>query len=56
MEDNNRFDFVVEEIEAIYEDFDVTVTQLILIRALIKDLIKVTKGENPSYNLSKIKK
>lgn len=56
MNEKDKLNFVCKEIEAIYQDFDITVEQLILERQFLKDLIAVSKDEKPFYSLNKIRK
>jgi len=56
MNENDRKDFVIKEIEAIYGEFNVYVGQLVLLKPFLKDLIAVAKGEAPKYNLDEIVK
>jgi len=46
--------FVKNELETIYEEFDVYINQLILLKPFMKDLIQVLNGKEPTYNLSDI--
>jgi len=46
--------FVKNELEAIYEEFDTYINQLILLKPFMKDLIQVLNGLEPSYRLSDI--
>lgn len=55
MNEQEQFTFVTKEIEAIYEDFDDKVNQLILLRYFLNNLLSVTKGAEPSYQFSEIK-
>lgn len=54
MNEQERFDFIVKELEAIYEDFDANVNHLILVRKFMKKLFEVTKGAEPLYSLNEI--
>lgn len=54
MDDNERFDYVKEELTAIYEELDNNINQQVLIRHFFKKLLNVANGENPDYQLSKI--
>lgn len=56
MNEIEKLKFINSEIEAIYEDFDTKINQLVLLRHFFKDLLAVTKGAEPSYQLSEIKK
>lgn len=48
-------DFVYKEIEAIYEELDKSVNQLVLIKKFLKKAIEVSKGKDLDYdNLIKI--
>lgn len=55
MEIQDQFEFVTKEIEAIYEDFDSNIEQLITIRAFLKITLNVIKGAKPFYQLSEVK-
>lgn len=55
MDDNERKKFVIEELEAIYEEIDNSINQLVLSRRFLKNLVNVSKGSEPNYdNLIKI--
>lgn len=55
MDEQDRQKFVEKELEAIYEEIDANINESILLRYFLKELIKVIKGAEPSYQLSKIK-
>lgn len=55
MNEKEKFEFIEQELEAIYEELDVNINQSILLRYFLKYLLKVVKGAEPSYQLSKIK-
>lgn len=48
--------FVKEEIAAIYEELDVCVKQLMLIRYFLNNLSSVADGKKADYQLNKILK
>lgn len=55
MQDKERKDFIINELEAIYEELDNSVNQLVLLRRFFGKLVDVSKGEEPDYdNLTKI--
>lgn len=55
MNDEERKIFVIEELEAIYEEIDNSINQLVLTRRFLKNLVEVSKGAEPNYdNLIKI--
>lgn len=56
MNSEERIKFIRNELKAIDEDFDPLVSQLMLLRGFLKDLIKVSEGKEPSYQLSEYKK
>ncbi len=47
-------DYIVMELDAIYEEFDKSVNQLILLRKFLKDLLRVSEGKIPLQSLNKI--
>ena len=54
MNENERLDFIYNEIEAIYEEIDNSVNHLVLIRRFLQKAVAVSKGEEPNYdNLAK---
>lgn len=54
MNDKEKLNYVCKEIEAIYQDFDTTVDQLILERKFLKELLKISQDKIPAYELNKI--
>lgn len=54
MNEKERQTFITNELEAIYEEFDIYVKQLLLLKPFLKDLIAVSKGADPSYDLSAV--
>jgi len=56
MNEQEKKDFVFKEIEAIYEEFNNDINHLVLLRHFFKDLVNVTKGEEPNYKVSDILK
>lgn len=49
MNECERKKFVEKEIEAIYEEIDGSIDQLILLRRFLKELVLVSKGAEPNY-------
>jgi len=49
MNEKERQEFVYKEIEAIYEEIDNSVNQLVLSRRFLKKAIEVSKGAEPNY-------
>lgn len=56
MTDEEMKNFVKEEIIAIYEELDVCVNQLVLIRYFLNNLSAITDGKKADYQLNKILK
>lgn len=55
MNEEERKKFVIEELEAIYEEIDNSINQLVLSRRFLKNLVNISKGAEPHYdNLIKI--
>lgn len=55
MNDEERKKYVTEELEAIYEEIDNSINQLVILRRFLKNLVNVSKGLEPNYdNLIKI--
>jgi hypothetical protein len=54
MNTEERQEFILKEIEAIYEEFDTYLNQLIILKPFIKDLIAVAKGADPTYQLKEV--
>lgn len=54
MNENERFDYVKEELNAIYEELDTNINQQVLLRHFLKNLLSVANGEEPDCQLSKI--
>lgn len=54
MNEEERNNFVIEEIKAIYEEFDNHINQLVLLRHFLKDLTEVANGAEPNYQFSNI--
>lgn len=48
MDDGERKEFIRNEIGTIYEEFDYAVSQLLLLRYFLKDVVSVSKGSNPN--------
>lgn len=55
MNEIERKNYVVEELEAIYEEIDAAINQLVILKRFLKNLVNVSKGADPNYdNLIKI--
>lgn len=54
MTENEKQEFIRKEIEAIYEEIDITINSLILSRRFLKQLVDVANGAEPDYQLSKL--
>lgn len=55
MNEAERKEFVVNELDAIYEEMDNSINQLVILRRFLKNLVNVSKGAEPNYdNLIKI--
>lgn len=55
MNEEERKNFVIQELEAIYEEIDCSINQLVILRRFLKNLVNVSKGAEPNYdNLIKI--
>lgn len=55
MNEEERKKFVIEELEAIYEEIDNSINQLVILRRFLKNLVNVSRGSEPNYdNLIKI--
>lgn len=54
MEETELKNFVKNELETIYEEFDAYINQLLILKPFIKDLIQVVNGAQPRYKLSDI--
>lgn len=55
MNDEERKEFVANELDAIYEEMDNSINQLVILRRFLKNLVNVSKGAEPNYdNLIKI--
>jgi len=54
MNEQERKDFVFNEIEAIYEEFKADVDHLVILRHFFKKLMEVSKGGEPTYKTSDI--
>lgn len=52
MNEQERKNFVYNEIEAIYEEFEKDVDHLVLLKHFLKDLVEVAKGSEPTYKAS----
>lgn len=55
MDEEERKKFITEELDAIYEEIDNSINQLVILRRFLKNLVNVSKGAEPNYdNLIKI--
>lgn len=54
MKKETKNEFITKELEAIYEEYEIYVNQLVMLKPFLKDLIFVINGENPTYKLSEI--
>ena len=55
MNEKERQKFVYEEIEAICEEMDNSINQLVLLKRFLQKAVEVSKGAEPDYdNLAKI--
>lgn len=55
MNEEERKTYVIEELEAIYEEIDNSINKLVILRRFLKNLVSVSKGAEPNYdNLIKI--
>ena len=55
MNEEERKEFVINELDAIYEEMDNSINQLVILRRFLKNLVNVSKGAEPNYdNLIKI--
>lgn len=55
MNEEERKNYVIKELEAIYEEIDNSINQLVILRRFLKNLVNVSKGSEPNYdNLIKI--
>lgn len=55
MNDEERNTYVKDELEAIYEEIDSSITHLIILRRFLKNLVEVSQGKEPNYeNIIKI--
>jgi len=54
MNEEERKEFIKNELEAVYEEIDNSINQLVMSRSFLKNLVNVANGESPKYK--KIKK
>lgn len=55
MNEEERKEFIINELDAIYEEMDNSINQLVILRRFLKNLVNVSKGAEPNYdNLIKI--
>lgn len=55
MNEEERKTYVIEELDAIYDEIDNAINQLVVLRRFLKNLVNVSKGAEPNYdNLIKI--
>lgn len=55
MNEKEILELVIKELEAIYEDLDINVNQLVLLRDFLKNLLSGTKNTKLSYSLNEIR-
>lgn len=54
MNEQERQEFINKEVEALYEELENTINQLVMLRPFFKDLLHVINGGDPSYHFSKL--
>jgi len=54
MNNEERQEFIKKETEAIYEEFNAYVGQMILLKPFLKNLAEVANGANSNYDLNEI--
>lgn len=54
MNERERQELINKEIEALYEELDNTINQLVILRPFFKNLLNVINGTEPAYEFSKI--
>ena len=56
MNEIERQEFIKKETNAIYEEFNAYVSQMILLKPFLKNLADVANGANPNYELYELVK
>lgn len=51
MKKRQKQEFIKKEMQAIYDEFNVCVSQLNMLKPFVKDLIDVADGAEPTYDL-----
>lgn len=54
MNTKERQKFLAEQMEIIYDEYSTYICQLIALKPFMKDLIAVSKGKTPVFDLSEI--
>ncbi len=54
MNEQERCDFIKKETKAIYEEFNIYLSQLILLKPFFLNLVEVANGANSNYELNEI--
>ncbi len=54
MTEQKRQEFIKKELQAIYDEFNANISQLIILKPFLKDLISVVDGAEPRYDLDEI--
>lgn len=54
MRQTKRQKFITKQLEIIYDEYSTYVYQLIALKPFINDIIAVSKGEKPVFDLSEI--
>jgi len=49
MNDEKRTKFIINELEAIYEDIDISINKLILSKRFLKNLVEIANGAEPDF-------
>lgn len=57
MDEEKKWQFIANGLEALYEDVENSINRLVISKRFFKDIVNVTKGEEPSFKpLHEIKK
>jgi len=56
MNEIERQEFIKNETNAIYEEFNACVSQMVLLKPFLKNLVNVANGASPNYDLYEIVK
>ena len=56
MNEQGRQEFINREVEALYEELENSINQLVMLRPFFQDLLKVIHGGEPSYKFSEVPK